>query len=434
MTKQGKKAARKNLQKNTGTKKGFRTMAEQAGFPLIGFDISWELVVGSEAAISRKQIEKLYKAAGLDPYYLPTEIEPAPAFRKAVRNINSRMKDREGDTKVTHKLIKLDDRSDALVYAVVDQEIDKANEDVDHEYSTKIVFNKDTGEVKFYKGKVKSKYGAPHSVAVTVKALYEEYADQYIGWDLMRTFTRNVIGPRYMNGIRLMRQAGRYFVPYSKEAEAVLKAHEDVVSSLGPDCNFYVEDKYGTPDHVKRVAAGARDTFKQTLKELMEEIDNFKSKAPRKGTLESRLKEYKSLRNKVRYYSDLLGVKLEKVQEGIKDCEAFVKASLDGGRWKGAKKEDAKKDKPKKSKKADKPAKKTRKVEAPAKKTRKVETKTTKEADGEVTRTKTKGGTKTTVKVVVSPEDAAKGGKLPFFVGKTTKRKKSKKGAKKSKK
>jgi len=396
-------------------------MAEAAGFKMIGFDISWELVMGSEAAVSRKVLEKIYTANGLDAYYLPTEIEPTPAFRKAVRNINSRMKDREGDTKVT-KLIKLDDRADALVYAVVDQEIDKANEDVDHLYSTKIVFNKDTGDIKFYKGKVSSKYGSPHPVAVTVKALYAEYADSYIGWDIMRTLTRNIIGPKYMNGIRLMRQAGRYFVPFSKEAEAVLKAHEAVVSALGEDCSFYCEDKFNTPDHVKRVASGARDTFKQTLKDLMVEIDTFKTKAPREATLDARMKEYKQLRRKVDYYTDLLGVKLEKVTEGIKDCEAEVKALQDSGHFKSKKVETVKQ---------------TRKVEAaPApKKTRKVETKTA-EADGEVTTTKTKGGTKTTVKVVASSEEAAAKnpsyvpysvGLLPSFVGKTTKRKKGKK-------
>jgi hypothetical protein len=409
------KKERKILQSSATAKQAFRDMAQKAGFEMIGFDISWELVVGSEAVISRKAIEKIYSVNGLNPYYLPTEIEAAPAFRKAVRNINSRMKDKEGDSKVTHKLIKLDDRSDALVYAVVDQEIDKANEDVDHLYSTKIVFDKDTGQVKFYKGKVSSKYGSPHPIAVKVKALYEEYSDQYIGWDLMRCLTRNVIGSRYMNGIRLMRQAGRYFVPFSKEAEAVLKAHEAVISALGEGCNFYCEDKFSTPDHIKRVAAGARDTFKQTLKELMEEIDNFKCKSPRKGTLENRMKEYKSLRNKVRYYSDLLGVKLEKVQEGIKDCEAYVKASLDGGRWKGAK--------------SDKEEKKvTRKVEE-KKVTRKVKNK----PEAEVTATTTKGGTKVTVKEVVSAEDAGKkedAGKLPSFVGKTTKRKKTKKAKK----
>jgi len=255
-----------------------------------------------------------FDANGLDKekWFLP-EIQTSAAFRKAVKQVA-----RTSGNGYMLRPISSDDQS--IVWGIVSETIKKDEKDLEYACEAKVTFNKDNDSVG-----CEGSPGQARLLAEKVKNEYYTLTTRYITNDISRMLVRNIV--ERMNAIPLRKGGGFYFV--AADNLTILEQHKAIVETLGDsELGLIVIGK--GDGNSETVSRDTRRHLEDKLASIAEEIEEFKTKPPRKDTLDRRIEEFKSLRQTVEMYSTILSLKVDDLNQGLEDCENVVKQILTG--------------------------------------------------------------------------------------------------------
>lgn len=277
----------------------------KSGGDRIGSYLWWAL---SDIEVSVTRLKRMLKAHGLDPaLHMPPAIEGSAAFRKAVEA------NKRGDRTLMVRHIK--ETPQELIYGVVRENVDEANEDLRYKVKARIVFRKRTESVVIRGGR--------SPIADAVKTLYDDYVSTYIHTDIRRWIVRLI--NEHMQAVQMKKNGGVYFIAH--QHTKMLRALEGVVNALGTS-EMTVTPIFDSAETTASVGKGARGALERELQQIKDDLTEFKSKPPRRDTLKRRLADFQALKGRARMFADMLGFVVTDLEEGIDDADTVVVALI----------------------------------------------------------------------------------------------------------
>lgn len=287
----------------------------------------------------------------------PPEMKATVAFRKTLKEVGRDINQKGDDKGYLIRLI--DDTDDYLLYGIVREDRLRSQETLQHDCEAIVKLNKHTGSVSTSPDNGKAGF----AIADKCKDLFDAMMVNMIVQDFSRLLTRNI---HMMASVSIRPTGAVYFVP--EAYREVLCKLRSVLEEVSGDSHISMIDVWGEQPDL------ARDTKKALHEELAEikaEMEKFKAKAPREGTLKDRLVTFKQLKERAKMFADVLDFNSKDLLKGLTECGKAVEAMLNGGHFKGA--ENKAKKKTKESKQAKvirKPVEESKPKKAAKKKTR----------------------------------------------------------------
>jgi len=302
---------------------GFNTAinisSASSSVPLLGYFIGWHMTGG--AALQSRTEELLKQHNLLEDVHLP-RVGVTAAYRRSVLKAvqtgkrSERLYDvvrlSETDTEITHAIVRKDtvDKSSRLEGG----ELAPGGEvDLD---------------VVFTVGFDKSRRGAPgvnpldllrfdeaaqgHDLAKHITNLYTKLAVEYSANDIRTAFQDTL---ERWDAFRAIPQGGMWFAPKDKEHK--IKAWQAFMKDMGHAP--LVVPIFDTRESKEQLAVLAKNTLEGQLKELKEQLAEFKStgRTLRASTYEDRLSKLKELQGRAMIYKDLLNSEVSELTEMV---------------------------------------------------------------------------------------------------------------------
>jgi hypothetical protein len=277
----------------------------------IGVLAMWTL---RDFSVTVTGLKARYVAAGLneDGDLFPPAIRPDVAFHKALRQARGKT-----NGLLVRKIVNTDDR---IVVGLVREDKDEINTDLEYGVEAKVAFFKPTDSAPARVAVSGS--GTGRAVGERIVALYNEMTTTYVGTDMLRTLTRAM---HRFGAVNLRGAGGVYLVPSVRGDDA--RRLQQVVEGVG-DSEFVLVPIFGTAESKANLAKKTRRALHEELEALNAEIEEFKTKPPRRDTLQRRLEEYKELKKRARMYADMLSFKADSIVAGLGECSRAIASIL----------------------------------------------------------------------------------------------------------
>lgn len=285
--------------------------AANQGPEMLGCLVYWSLS-DTECRIKPATLEALFDGVGLDKdAWFPPHIKATVAFRKTLREA------KRSSRAVLLRAIA--DNAKHIVYGVVTESVDEANEDLEYAVPARLIFNKETESVHT-KGH--------HPTVQHIKDMYDGYLEDFVSWDVRRMLTRNIA--HSMRSIPLRPSGGVYFAP-ARWLPEVLK-HQQIVDQI-PGCEMTVIRVAAGENNEHNLGRNTKVALRGELEAVKAQIEAFKTgKSPRASTLERRVAEFKELKQRAEMYASMLSIQVTDITDGLTECEEQVLLMLDAVR------------------------------------------------------------------------------------------------------
>jgi len=284
------------------------------------------------AMIHRDDLKELFAQQDLSwENWGPPEQRSTVAFRKTIKEV-SRNLNKKGEN--TGYLIRpINETDHHLVYGVVREDRLKVQEDLAHQCEAKVRLDKETCSVVCSKDNGTDGY----QVAAKVRDLFDTMYCHLTVQDFSRLLTRNL---KRMKAVNIRPTGAVYFVP--EQYRTILNKLQAVLDAIPGDSHLSLPDVWGEqPD----LAKDCKSALQGELAALKAEIEEFKTKAPRKDRLENRIEEFKDLQERGKMYAEMLGFNADQILKGLETCKKAVTAMITEGYYKGSEEQKAAKEK-----------------------------------------------------------------------------------------
>jgi hypothetical protein len=315
--------------------------ASTAHIPIVGYTVLWRL---HGLRVKHDQVkDALDRAEFLQ--FLPDPPTPRKSLRRAMQAwVIDRAKAAHAQQVIAQQtnpeeakrtLIRVINRagSEHIVFALVMEDVDYKALGLKYATDLRIQLHKKTGEMictTQTTGQIAS-YHESLQVAAELRPYWNEFKDLHIATDLSE-MVRRIIDSLQATALR--RSGGVYFVPQGKGNE--LTRLRQMVAGLphrGDQpfvCAFGVPDLHETKTQMTQVLhASMLDeiaSLRADLRRLITEGTDV-----RESTVITRLAEFQSVRAKAQVYSDLLGLRLDKMRAEIEELETQARRLLMSG-------------------------------------------------------------------------------------------------------
>ena len=261
----------------------------------------WSL---SNNRMEYSKLEGLAEKYDLNKKYLPAQIRPAGAFRRAWRHSCSKLA--EG-----MMLRQITDSDTEIVIGLVKEKPDEKAHDLDYMVEARIIFDKKSHMIT-------SDY--ENGTSSMIRELYSYHQD------LTTSDIRNMmISFLKESSIRIRESGGVYFV--SQQYQKTLEALSNVVQSAG-DNVVYTLPIFDTKSSKQTLRNIAKATLDDELRLLAADIGNFDKEKMRQSTIDRKLEAFENIRNRAKMFSRILSFKAKSFDEKITELQNSLRRDL----------------------------------------------------------------------------------------------------------
>jgi HAMP domain-containing protein len=276
----------------------------QAGGKPLGSLLWWSL---NGNRIDHPRLEELARRHGLDAKYVPAELKPVQAFRRACRHAS---------TKLPAGLLlrPIAETTDAVLVGLVRERVNEANQDLDYDLVTRVNFNKANHAILC---------DVENGVTAEIERLYEHHLEHTT--EDIRGMLTAFLGEA---GVSLRESGGVYFVPAS--FQPTLDALCTVVEAVGQNQTFTlpIVETAETKGVLREVAKRSLD---DEIRQLHEAMQRFEGDNVRQSTLERKLDGFEELRGRVNLFARVLSFKADALNGKISAIQSGLRQQLAGG-------------------------------------------------------------------------------------------------------
>lgn len=276
--------------------------SEAAGAAHLGTLFWWDLANNN---ISHGDLELAADHQGFPREYLPAQVKPHQAFKRAVSH---------AETMVPKGILirKIKDDKKECVIGIVSEIQDIAMKDLKYKTLSVIEFDKVTSHIT---------NGASHDVVKTIHDLYIRHLNH--DTDDIRKIMANFLN---RSGVALRQSGGVYFIP--AQFQPVLDSMCRLIEAVGSNATYQLKqfDTVATRMTLTTVATKSLD---DEIRQMQEELDKFAFEKARKETLEGKLDGFEELRARVNLFSGVLNFKADVLNSKINKIKKIVQGHLD---------------------------------------------------------------------------------------------------------
>ena len=271
------------------------------GGQLLGSLFWWSLNGNS---IERSKLEKLAEKHGLDKKYLPNEIRPAGAFRRAVKHASAKLP--------KGMLLRLINDSDTeIAIGQVKEMPDEQTRDLDYNVEARIIFDKKSHAIS-------SDY--ENGTSSLIRNLYQchlSLSTQDLR-NMMLSFLKE-------SSIRIRQNGGVYFIASSHHK--TLHALCRVVQSAGGNSTYSLPifDSQNSKHTLRSIAKSSLDA---EIRQLTTELEKFDKEKMRDSTLDRKLRNFEEIRSKTLMFSRVLNFKAKAFTDKISEFQNGLRSDL----------------------------------------------------------------------------------------------------------
>jgi len=266
---------------------------------LLGSVFWWSL---NDNSVSHAVLRQLARQHGVPEKYLPSDIKPHQAFKRAVKHAATLL-----DKGLMLRYI--DDNDAEIVVGLVKEEQLKAQKDLSYATIEKVIFEKITG--KFLHEGLETK------VYDIIVELYQQHLNHMT--DDIRKMVTSFLSD---SGVKLRESGGVYFV--ARSGLPTLNAVCSVTDETGKN-NTYQLPIIDTPDGKEALQEVAQKGLEDEIRQLKDEIDKFDVKKVRQSSLDRKLKQFDDLRGRVLLFSNLLSFQADELNGKIGHMQAVIR-------------------------------------------------------------------------------------------------------------
>lgn len=290
-----------NAQMQVVTKDLLAKSAE--GFPLLGHVIYWSI---AEFNIGYWDFIKILQTVGID-----TDVANAVQAKSAlIKALKDETKDR---SKGSFHRKAIDNKDKAGFALVATQSVDADNVDVNFQTETKVILDKHTKSVRIEGVNSQS-----------IQDRYQHYRDTYTGDRFRNVILKIIFG--LADGIAVRERGGVYFIPAHKQD--MLDKLQELFSHF-PGCSLDVLPVIDTKQARGSMWKSLVGDIKDEISKFKLDLDAIKDKGGvRDGALDTRLKRYRALKDKMENYEILFGGTLSEIKAEVGGLESEIRRML----------------------------------------------------------------------------------------------------------
>lgn len=266
---------------------------------LLGAVFWWSL---NDNSVDHQTLVSLARQMGLPEKYLPSDVKPHQAFKRAVKHASTML---DKGTMLRY----VDDNDAEIVVALVKEEQLKAKKDLAYATIEKVTFEKITGKF-VHEGQGTKAYDL-------IVDLYAQHLKHMT--DDIRKLVTNFLGDM---GVKLRESGGVYFV--ARSGIQILDAVCGVVDKTGKNATYQLPI-IDTPDGKGALQEVAQKGLEDEIRQLKDEIEKFDIKKVRQSSLDRKLQQFDDLRGRVRLFSELLSFQADELNNKISYMQAVIK-------------------------------------------------------------------------------------------------------------
>jgi hypothetical protein len=254
--------------------------------------------------ISHDDLKALASKNNLPSNYLPNEVKPHSAFKRAIRHTTTKL-----DKDLMLRTIN-DDKNE-IVVGVVHERKDTTAKELRYNTRAKVTFKKANGTIHS---------DQDHPAVDDVKALYRQHLDH--DTDDIRTMMTNFLKKA---GVSLRQAGGVYFVPAS--FQPILDALCGTVEKTGSNQTYQLR-VFDTKESKATLAKVTQAGFEAEINQIQEALEKFEFDKARESTLEKKLAGFEELRAKAEMFASVLNFKADKINSKIDRIKAIVRGHI----------------------------------------------------------------------------------------------------------
>lgn len=272
---------------------------------MLGKLVMWKV---KESKVTRQTLVNAFYNNNIPNDFMPREISNAQAFRRALRIVEKQSC--SGERYKGLVITKILEDQARIIFEIHEREINDVTETVSIQQAEKIVFNKSANSYE---------YGSHYADAI--QDLLAECQNFYTSSNI-RTIVTRLIND-HITAIPLRERGGAYFVPANKMSflnniDQFIKDTTDGGLTMFP---IY------TPER-KTLGNLAIEQLIGEFQEIQEEAEKALEDHSGPTKFNGRIEKWKSYRNKVSVYSDLLQFNAEKLTEAIEQSVAVIETKM----------------------------------------------------------------------------------------------------------
>ena len=287
--------------------------------PRLGW-LVWHIVRNVKRSWSEARL--ILSNIGFDPDLLPITT-PKKAFLLALNETRSI---KQKDCKIIVRPVF--DNAEVIRQQVSMEKKDMVRLKLDYEACLLIDFEKESETLKC------TCYHMPDGVAAPIM---DVVVNQYVRF---KDFASNDTLSRFSyedgqrcNAIAVRPMGGVWFVP-DKHTERI-KAMEEVFKSFGVGCEYFRHPVIDTPFWKEKVKSMAEEELMKEVEDMASELNGFldayKDKGVEIASINVRLMRYKSMRDRLIEYENLLSYKASTIHGRVQELEDKARLVLSGG-------------------------------------------------------------------------------------------------------
>ena len=280
---------------------------EVNGGERIGALLWWDL---NGCHISHPDLLDQAEDYGVPERYLPLEITPINAFKRAFRKVEQALP-------TGLMLRKITQQSEARLnwVGVVEESVDASAKDLDYATLTKLTFDRETGVFSVVTTdpreiKAKFEYWYDHCKCHTTDDIRR----------ILQSFNREA-------SVSLRDSGGVYFLTNSHQS--TLDGIANLIHAISPGNKVYQLPLFTSPTTQSTLNQVVAHNLEAEIKRLKEDINGLvELESTRESTLQKRLPELELIRARVRTFSDVLSFQAEELYEKLGEAETRLRAEL----------------------------------------------------------------------------------------------------------
>ncbi len=283
-----------------------------AGGAFIGCIIGWK--ISNNARIKRDTLLQAANSYGVPSSYLPKEVKPAKAFRKAIEKTRGSAKD--NGLLLRYIGSSPSDEDQKIVVGLVEETADLKTENL--EYAQK-------GVINYCAGNITENISSNYPEIAEELFDYFEFFSEHTADDIRRI----LIAFTSKCAARLTPSGGSYFVPSTNNS--ILNSVDKFFNELcqNTDSKIFTFEIYDSPQNQSDLSTVAQDNLESEIQELANDLSSFLAEAKRASSkfeagLNHRAEQATELKNRVhafgsvlKFQSNLLYDKLNQIEQAI---------------------------------------------------------------------------------------------------------------------
>lgn len=273
------------------------------GFPLLGQVVYWTI---SDFKIGYWDFIKILQEVGID-----TDVANAVQAKSAlIKALKDEIKERSNGA--FHRNV-VDNKEKAGFALVSTHSVDAENVDVNFQTETKVILDKQTKSLR-----------VEGTNAQAIQDKYQDYRNTYTADRFRNVVLKVIFG--LAEGIAVRERGGVYFIPAHKQE--VFEKLQQLFSHF-PGCSLDVLPVIDTKQARGSMWKSFVGDIKDEIASFKEDVESLKSKnSARESTLDTRLKRYRALKEKMENYEILFGGTLNEIKAEVGDLETQIRSML----------------------------------------------------------------------------------------------------------